>query len=182
VDDQTTGRRSSALPSALAHATPQPIGPATRGRPARPIRFTPSRTEPVHARPERVNANDQPSIPARLAAWTAIGLGWAVFAVWWVVVLQRETARALGTAVGLLAAMLATSALLMTLWTRHNIRIARKGRRGRSSLFIPVEWTRDTLGRAIELPPAGAARTAPEVRVVLSGGTKTYVVVDAEEL
>jgi hypothetical protein len=183
VDDQTTGPRSSALPSAFAHLAPQPAGPATRGRPTRPIRFTPSRTEPVHPRaPERAGASEQPSLAARLAAWVAVGLGWAVFAAWWVVVLQRESARALGTALGLLAAMLAASAVLMTLWTRHNIRIAKKGKRGRSSLFIPMEWRHDTLGRPLALPSTDAARTAPEVRLVLEGTTKTYVIVDAEEL
>lgn len=70
----------------------------------------------------------------------------------------------------------------MTLWTRHNIRIAKKGKRGRSSLFIPMQWERDTLGRPLDLPMGDAARIAPEVRVVLNGNTKAYVVVDAEEL
>ena len=105
-----------------------------------------------------------------------------MFAAWWVVVLHRESARSIGVALGLIAAMLATSAVLMSLWTRHNIRIAKKGKRGRASLLIPMEWTRDALGRPIELPAADAARTAPEVRVVLEGNTKAYVVAQAEEL
>ena len=105
-----------------------------------------------------------------------------MFAAWWVIVLYRESARSLGVALGLLAAMLATSAVLMWVWTRHNMRIARNGKRGRSSLFIAMEWKHDTLGRPLALPAADAARTAPEVRVVLTGNTKSYVVVDAEEL
>ena len=87
-----------------------------------------------------------------------------------------------GVAVGLLAATIAVSAIAMTLWTRHNIRIAKKGKRGRSSLFIPMQWERDTLGRPLDLPMGDAARIAPEVRVELNGNTKAYVVVDAEEL
>lgn len=96
--------------------------------------------------------------------------------------LYRESARSLAVALGLLAAMLATSTVLMWIWTRHNIRIAKNGKRGRSSLFIPQEWKHDTLGRPIALPAADAARTAAEVRVVLTGNTKSYVVVNAEEL
>jgi hypothetical protein len=105
-----------------------------------------------------------------------------VFAAWWVIVLYRESARSLGVALGVLAAMLATSTVLMWIWTRHNIRIAKKGKRGRSSLFIPMEWKHDTLGRPMTLPGADVARSAPEVRVVLTGNTKSYVVVDSEEL
>jgi hypothetical protein len=183
VDDQTLGPRAPALPSAFAHLAPQPAGPATRGRPTRPIRFTPSRTEPIQPRsPQPLDSGERPSLAARLATWLALALGWAVFAAWWVVVLHRESARSLGVALGVIAAMLATSAVLMSLWTRHNIRIAKRGKRGRASVFIPMEWTRDTLGRPIELPAADLARMAPEVRVLLTGNTKSYVVVDSEAL
>jgi hypothetical protein len=118
----------------------------------------------------------------RLAAWTAIALGWSVFVAWWAIVLRRESARSLGVAFGLLAATLATSAIAMWAWTVYNIRIAKKGKRGRSSLYVPMEWERDALGRQLELPALAVARTAPEVRVVLKDGVKAYVVVDAEEL
>jgi hypothetical protein len=70
----------------------------------------------------------------------------------------------------------------MSLWTWHNIRIAKKGKRGRSSMFIPMHWERDTLGRSLALPDDDAARTAAEVRVVLKNNVKTYVVPDGEEL
>ena len=53
----------------------------------------------------------------------------------------------------------------MTFWTRHNIRIARKGKRGKSSLYIPMVFERDTLGRPLELPEQEIARSAAEVRV-----------------
>ena len=183
VDDQTTGPRAPARPAALAPVAAPPLGVGTRTRPPRPIRFTPSRTDAVPAPPaELQTANDQPSLLARVGAWVFIAIGWAIFAAWWVIVLQRESARALGTALGLLAAILVTSAIAMTLWTRHNIRIAKKGKRGHSSRFIPMHWDRDTLGRRLAFPDAEGARTAGEVRVVLEGNTKRYVVVDAEEL
>ena len=96
--------------------------------------------------------------------------------------LHRESLRSLGVALGLLAAVLVASGVASTLWTWHNIRIARNGKRGMSSLYIPMVWERDTLGRPLQLPPADVARAAPEVRVVMKNGAKAYVVVDAEEL
>ena len=114
--------------------------------------------------------------------WLLVAAGWGVFAAWWVIVLQRETLRSFGVALGLLGATLATSAIGMTLWTRHNKRLALKGKRGKSSLYIPMVFERDTLGRPLELPAQDLARTAPEVRVVVRGGVKAYLIADGEEL
>ena len=127
-------------------------------------------------------AAERQSIVARIAVWTLVAAGWAVFIAWWVIVLQRESLQSLGFALGLLAATVAVSAIATALWTQHNIRIARRGKRGKSSLFIPMIFERDTLGRPLALPDAGIARTASEVRVVLRDGVKTYVVPDAGEL
>jgi hypothetical protein len=184
VDDQNNGPRSRALPPAVAQVASNAAAAGTRVRPTRPIRFTPSRTEPVpppstHASP---STEQQPSLVAWLATWTAIGLGWTIFVAWWVIVLQRETARSLGVAFGLLGATLATSVITMWAWTSYNIRIARKGKRGQSSLYVPMQWERDALGRRLELPADEVAGTAPEVRVVLRNGVKAYIAVDAEEL
>jgi hypothetical protein len=117
---------------------------------------------------------------ARLAVWALIALGWGVFVSWWVIVLQRESVRSFTVALALLGATIAASAITMWLWTWHNIRIAKRGKRGTSSRFIPMQWERDTLGRTLELPPVGEARTAPEVRVVLRDGVKAYVVANGE--
>lgn len=180
--DQKNGPRSEALPPALAQRAPHAAGAGTRVRPVRPIRFTPSRTEPLQPPSIETPAADQQPLVARLAAWIAIAFGWTIFVAWWAIVLQRETARSLGVALGLLAATLATSVITMWAWTSYNVRIAKNGKRGQSSLYVPIRWDRDTLGRPLELPAAELARTAPEVRVVLRDGAKAYVVVDAEEL
>lgn len=127
-------------------------------------------------------STEGPSLIARVGTWTALAVGWAIFVAWWAIVLQRESLRALGAALGLLAVVLVVSAVATTLWTWHNVRLARNGKRGMSSLYIPMAWERDTLGRPLELPRADIARTASEVRVVMKGGAKAYVVVDAEEL
>lgn len=188
MDDPKSGSRpSSALPNASSHRTPpaaHPVaGSGTRVRPVRPIHFTPSRTELVHPRPiEHAASSERPSLIARLGTWTALAVGWAIFVAWWAIVLQRESARSLGVALSLLAAVLVVSGVATGLWTWHNIRVARNGKRGMASLYIPMVWKRDTLGRPLHLPQADGARTASEVRVVMKGGTKAYVVVDPEEL
>ena len=155
-------------------------GSQTRVRPTRPIAFTPSRVEPIPPapRPER-SPTDEPSATTRVAqagVWVLIAVGWLVFASWWAIVLRRERIEALAYALGVLAVIIVACAGAMSLWTRHNLRIARKGKRGRSSLFIPMRWEHDALGRPIELPALGVARAAPDVRIVVRNGVKTYVV------
>ena len=155
----------------------------TRNRPVRPIRFTPSRAEPIAPPPVHPDtAAERQSILTRIAVWTLVAAGWAVFIAWWVIVLQRESIQSLGFALGLLAATVVVSAIATALWTAHNIRIARRGKRGKSSLFIPMIFEQDTLGRPLALPDPGIARTASEVRVVLRDGVKAYVVPGAGEL
>jgi hypothetical protein len=154
-------------------------GSPTRVRPNRPISFTPSRTEPLARPPWATRPPERPWATTRLAqagVWLLIAVGWLVFATWWAIVLRRERIEALAYALGVIAAIIVACAVVMSLWTRHNIRIARKGKRGHSSLYIPMRWERDALGRPIELPALGVARTAPDVRVVLRNGVKTYVV------
>src|SRR6185503_18844227 len=105
VDDQSTGPRPSARPPAVAHRAPQAAGPATRVRPNRPIRFTPSRTEPVPPpSADAQSSGEQSSLVGRVAAWVAIAIGWTIFVAWWAIVLGRESARSLGVALGLVAA------------------------------------------------------------------------------
>ena len=111
-----------------------------------------------------------------------VAAGWAVFIAWWVIVLQRESWQSFGFALGLLGTTVVGAAVATALWTNHNLRIARRGKRGKSSLFIPMVFEHDTLGRPLALPDAGVARSASEVRVVLRDGVKAYVVPDAEEL
>ena len=152
-------------------------GSQPRTRPQRPISFTPSRVEPIPP-PPAPRQTERPSAAARLAqlgVWVLIGVGWLVFAAWWAIVLQRETMAALGFALGVLAAIVVVCAIGMALWTRHNMRIARNGKRGYSSLFIPMQWERDALGRPIELPPQAVATAAQDVRVVMRDGVKVYV-------
>ena len=176
MDDSQLGPRGLArlFPfSWLAVAGTQP-----RTRPNRPIAFTPSRVEPIAPPPPTPHESQRPAAATRFAqfgVWALIGIGWAIFAAWWVIVLQLETFQALGFALGVLLAIVVTCAVGMSLWTRHNIRIARNGKRGNSSLFIPMQWKCDVLGRPIQLPPRTVLTTAADIRVVMRDGEKVYV-------
>ena len=152
-------------------------GTQPRTRPSRPIAFTPSRVEPIPP-PPAPHRDERPSAVARLArvgVWALIVVGWALFAAWWVIVLQRETIQALGFASGVLVAIVVVCAVAMSLWTRHNMRIARDGKRGNSSLFIAMQWKCDVLGRPVEMPPRPVLTTASDIRVVMRDGVKVYV-------
>ena len=159
-------------------AWPAVAGSQTRTRPSRPISFTPSRVEPIAPPPPAPSSGERPSASARLAqlgVWVLVAVGWAIFATWWVVVLTRESAGALAYALGVIAAIVVVCTVLMAAWTRHNLRIARNGKRGHSSLYIPMCWERDALGRPIELPAPAIVTSAPDVRVVMRDGVKVYV-------
>ena len=154
-------------------------------RPVRPVQFTPSRTGPIQPPPhvERASSEQQPSLIARLAAWIAIGVGWAIFIAWWDIVLHHESAHSLGVAFGLIGALLTICVVTMVAWTSYNKRLAKKAtRRRHSNRYIPIRLERDTLGRRLELPAGELVYTAPEVRVVLKDGVKAYIAVDPEEL
>ena len=185
VDHQTTGPRAPAGPATFVQPGSHAAGAGTRVRPVRPIRFTPSRTEPIQppSHVERASTEQQPSLIARIAAWSAIAVGWSIFITWWTIVLQRESARSLGVAFGLIAALLTICVITMMAWTSYNKRLARRAtRRRQSNRDIRIRWERDTLGRPLELPAGELACTAQEVRVVLHDGAKAYITVDPEEL
>ena len=148
-----------------------------RPRTSRPIRFTPSHTELVAPPPPASSTAraERPSIIGKVAAWLLVAFGWTVFAAWWMIVLQRESILSLGVAIGLLGATVGLVGVAMGLWTRHNMRIASRGKRGNSSLYIPMRWEQDTLGRRLELAPE-VVHMAAEVRLELRGDAKAYVV------
>jgi len=165
-------------PTALARiaGTSAPARP----RPGRPIPFEPLPRLTPSAPPAWItHETTKPSVAERLArvgVFALLAAGWLVFASWWVIVLSRESIASLGRAAGLLGVILVTCTVLMLAWTRYNMWVARRGKRGQSSLYIPMEWKHDTLGRSLELPAAGVAQTASELRVVIRDGVKAYVV------
>jgi hypothetical protein len=183
VDDPRFATRllERLLPFAFSPASGPP---PTRARPSTPIRFTPTRTETIGPPPRPVRPPaKKPSAAtwlARLGTWLLLAIGWLVFVSWGVFVLHRERIDAHAYAAGVLASIVIASAALMALWTRHNIRLARKGKRGQASFHIPMKWEHDTLGRTLQLPAPPVAQTATEVRIAVRDGVKSYVAVREE--
>jgi len=161
-------------------ASPAGAGAPGRTRPGRHIPFEPlPRLTPSAPPPWITPRPKKPSVAERLArvgVWALLAVGWLVFASWWAIVLGRESTAALARAAGLLGAILVTCTVVMMAWTRYNIWIASRGKRGQSSLYIPMQWERDTLGRFLELPARDVAQTASEVRIAVRDGVKSYVI------
>ena len=155
-------------------------GTPARTRPGRHIPFEPlPRLTPSAPPPWITQGPKKPSVAERLArvgVWALLAVGWLVFASWWAIVLNRESAASLARAGALLGVILVTCTVVMMAWTRYNLWIARRSKRGQSSLYIPMQWERDTLGRSLELPAREVAQTASEVRIVVRDGVKSYVI------
>ena len=160
-------------------ARPAIVGVPTRTRPGPHIPFEPlPRLTPSEPPPWITQRPRKPSVGERLAragVWALLAAGWLVFASWWAIVLTRESTASLARAGGLLGAIVVTCTIVMVAWTRYNIWVARRGKRGQSSLYIPTQWERDTLGRTLELPAREIALTASDVRIVIRNGVKQYV-------
>lgn len=169
------------FPFAFSTAAGAPV----RTRPGRHIPFEPLPRLTPSAPPPPVGPPEHPTTATRLArlgVWLLLALGWAVFAAWWVIVLRRESIAALTRAGLVLAAIIVVCGVVMSAWTRYNMWVARRGMRGRSSRYIPMQWERDTLGRPLHLPEGGLAYSASELQIVLRDGAKSYVVVSEETL
>ena len=167
-------------------AQPAAAGAPTRTRPGRHIPFEPlPRLTPSAPPPWVTQRPKKPSVGERLAragVLALLAIGWLIFASWWVIVLARESTASLARAAGLLGAILVTCTIVMMAWTRYNLWIARRGKRGQSSLYIPMQWERDSLGRPLDLPACEIVHTASEVRVVIRNGVKAYVASSEEGL
>jgi hypothetical protein len=106
----------------------------------------------------------------------SIVCGWFLFVYWWDEVTQGEaivemlayTGAALATAVITLAA-------ITTLWVRHNVKVAREGKRGRVTAYLPPQIDRDRLGRRLWLPPRPELLEAQVLRLEVDKNGKFYL-------
>jgi hypothetical protein len=115
---------------------------------------------------------------------------WVLFFWWWATVAAGVPARqVLVDAVIPVLGGLALIVLATVLWTAHNQRIARKGRRGLVARWAPPDRTRDALGRHIDAPTeegleSSGGRASQEMQDALilrqqvdeSAGIKRYTI------
>ena len=104
--------------------------------------------------------------------------GWLLFALWWRVVLIKESTTFLGQALAVVGVGVALVLVASLAWVQHNKRIARSGKRGNASRFIRRAWTRDALGRPVVLPSAESLKSASVIAVHITATGKKYEVVE----
>ena len=102
--------------------------------------------------------------------------GWALFIYWWNVVLESPNVSA--SRIEFSALEVALMILLVIggawLWIRHNLILARRGRRGGFSRFITPTFDRDYFGRELSLPPRAILIRASIVNLRVAGNQKMY--------
>jgi hypothetical protein len=107
--------------------------------------------------------------------WALISLlGWGLFVYWWRTVFAAEQPRPFVQLL-LFITLICLLTLLTTLtWIWHNMRIARRGRRGMAARYRPPIYERDALGRTVIIENGLLVRSAAVVTVTASEATKTF--------
>ena len=115
-------------------------------------------------------------IPKICARLLSIFIGWFLFVYWWDEVTQGEaTVEILAYTGAALATAVITLAAMTTLWVRHNVKVARQGKRGRVTAYLPPRIDRDRLGRRLWLPPRREVLEARVLRLEVDENSKAYL-------
>lgn len=94
----------------------------------------------------------------RISILLPSALGWMLFVYWWARVAHESTAAAATTATALLTIITVAVFYTTILWIRHNLELARRGKRGKSTLYIPAVPERDWLNRTVVITAPAAGR------------------------
>ena len=115
-------------------------------------------------------------IPKICARLLSIFIGWFLFVYWWDEVTQGEaTVEILAYTGAALAVAVIALAAMTTLWVRHNVKVARQGKRGRVTAYLPPRIDRDRLGRRLWLPPRREVLEARVLRLEVDENSKAYL-------
>ena len=109
-----------------------------------------------------------------VATWLFLAFGWALFALWWRVVLTTESLDFLFRALAVVGIGVVVVLSFSLTWVGHNKRLARKGRRGLTSRYIAPSWERDAIDRPVNMPPRSVLERAAVITVSADGQTKRY--------
>jgi hypothetical protein len=85
----------------------------------------------------------------RVAVLIAAFLGWVLFFFWWRKVALESTAASATLAVVVLTIIGVAIFYTTLLWIRHNIRLAKRGKRGFSTRYLQPNFERDWLNRPL---------------------------------
>ncbi len=83
-------------------------------------------------------------------------LGWVLFFYWWRKVALESTAAAATVAVVVLLIIGVTVFYSTVLWIRHNLKLAKRGKRGFSTRWVRPYFDRDHLDRPLVFTKAAA--------------------------
>jgi hypothetical protein len=97
------------------------------------------------------------------AAWRIIrlfpaALGWLLFVYWWTRVAAQSTTAAATVAVAVLVVIAVSIFYCTLIWIRHNLKLAKRGKRGFSTRYLRPLFERDWLDRELVFRSASSAR------------------------
>ncbi len=114
--------------------------------------------------------------PARRAVHLLIALaGWALFVWWWWLVVRRVSQAEIQFTLVFIGVSLLVIVGLTALWAFHNRALFRRRGARTNVRAVPEDFSRDTLGRPVGLPPVPEECLAASVIVVrIEDGRKVY--------
>jgi hypothetical protein len=95
------------------------------------------------------NNQGRPSWPGRVRTLIPAVLGWILFVYWWQRVALESTAASATVAMVVLTVIAVAIFYSTILWIRHNIKLAKRGKRGFSTRYVRPNFERDWLDRIL---------------------------------
>ena len=107
--------------------------------------------------------------------WALLSLvGWGLFIYWWGAVFDADEPQPLFRLLGFLIAICIATLITTFSWIWHNMRIARRGRRGMAARYRPAIYEQDALDRRVIIEDAHLVRSARVIVVTTDNTTKTF--------
>jgi hypothetical protein len=109
-------------------------------------------------------------------AWSVVSIlfGWTLFAYWWFEVIEKTDKVVFLRALAAVVIVVDIVLLATLIWIAHNRRLARRGKRGRSTPFRIPRYERDRVHRAIVLAGRDSLQRAPILVITATAKEKTY--------
>jgi hypothetical protein len=107
--------------------------------------------------------------------WALLSLlGWWLFVYWWRTVFDADHPRPFYRLLFFVMVFCAITFVVTIVWIWHNLRIARRGKRGMAARYRPPIYEQDALERRVIIDDAALVRTAAVITVTADETTKTF--------
>ena len=104
----------------------------------------------------------------------SVVFGWTLFAYWWFEVFEKTDKVVFLRALAAVVIVIDIVLLATLIWIAHNRRLARRGKRGRSTPFRIPQYERDRVHRIIVLAGRDSLKKAPIFVITTTAKEKTY--------